>query len=420
MAGPNDRSDGDVAEAVRFQRDLYLYWRAIAALRGVPLTARGFVARPALRRLRVRLAVVDGRSADAEHDLPEGQDLRLFFMRRLAQRLGLLTTAESRLIVSEREKIECFLSYALAERLRICLRVWVAGGWWPDAPDPATTPPRLLTPAPPRLALARRRLLDRLADLSPGENLLAPLVQPTPVRRRARRVSASRRTQESRRDMLATDTESPSIQAALDGPLTWMGMVTPAMPAEPASTLSPAYTVTPAVAALRQDAAAAGLEETPGRVVAQPSFELVAFPPLVAPALLLLDTCAQEDALGQAARYRLTRESFAQAHQWGWSARDIASRLEALTSAPLPANVRVTLRDWERQSERLHLTENATVLTVHAPAVLEALLADPGAAGWIARRLAPTAALLAPAHVAHVRAWLLRHGELPAIAGPQE
>lgn len=411
MAGQGNHADSAMMEAVRFQRDLYLYWRAIAESRGVPLTARGFVARPALRRLRARLASVDGRSASAERDLPEGEDLRLFFIRRLTQRLGLLTTTESRLVVSEREKMERFLGYALAERLRLCLRVWVAGGWWPDTPDPATTPPRLLTPAPPRLALARRRLLDRLADLSHGDELPAPLTQPTVTHRRPRRATPSRRAQEARRDTLTADAESASIQAALDGPLTWMGVVTP--------TPSPAYTVTPAVAALRPDAAAADLAETPGRVVAQPSFELVAFPPFTAPVLLLLNSCAHEVALDQAARYQLTRESFAQARQRGWSAHAIASRLEALTSAPLPANVRVTLTDWERQSERLRLTESATILAVHAPAVLDTLLADRDAAEWVVRRLTPSVALLAPEHGAHVRAWLLRHGELPATVASQ-
>src|SRR5579872_5238357 len=204
-------SDGDesgLAEAVRFQRDLYLYWRAVAESRGLPLTARGFVARPALRRVRARLTAAESHST-SESDLPEGEDVRLLFLRRLAQRLGLLTLTDARLVAAEREKIERFLAYPLVERLRLCLRVWVAGGWWPDIPDPTAPPPRLLAPAPPRLALARRRLTDQLAALSPGERVPAPPDRPTPLAGRARRPSSARRKEHP------PDAEAATVRAAL-------------------------------------------------------------------------------------------------------------------------------------------------------------------------------------------------------------
>jgi hypothetical protein len=47
-------------------------------------------------------------------------------------------------------------------------------------------------------------------------------------------------------------------------------------------------------------------------------------------------------------------------------------------------------------------------------ALLDALLHDRQAAGWVARRLAPGAALIHERHQAEVRAWLLRHDEMPA------
>src|SRR5947209_6155311 len=81
---------------------------------------------------------------------------------------------------------------------------------------------------------------------------------------------------------------------------------------------------------------------------------------------------------------------------------------------PLPDNIRVTLRDWRRQGERIHGIEDAAVLELDDSALLDALLADRAARSWIERRLDATAALIAAGHVAEVRAWLLRHGELPA------
>jgi len=78
--------------------------------------------------------------------------------------------------------------------------------------------------------------------------------------------------------------------------------------------------------------------------------------------------------------------------------------------------VRVTLSDWARHVERVRLTPNVTLLETRAPAVLDALLADRAARGWVERRLTPTAALLVPGSAARVREWLLRRGELPALA----
>lgn len=403
---------GELTESIRFQCDLYLYWRTVAEQRGLPLTTRGFVARPALRRLRARLTAAEGRFA-GESDLPEGEDARLFFLRRLLQRLGLLIAGDSRLLAADREKIERYLAYPLAERLRFCLRVWVAGGWWPDTPDPTAPPPRLLAPAPPRLALARRRLTDQLAAQPPGERLPVPDDRPAPTS------GHSRRTAPARRKQLPPDAGATTQRAALLGPLAWLGIVTLATPPEAAAPASlTTYAVTPSAAALRDESSLPVLPETSGRVVVQPNFEVIAFPPLTAPSLLLLDTCAREIALDATARYQLTRESFIQTRQHGWTAAEVAARLEALTGAPLPSNVRITLADWERQGERLRLTGDITLLDVRDPSLLDALLADRAAAGWIERRLTPTAALLVPEHAARVRAWLLRHGELPSLAGP--
>ncbi|HST87244.1 MAG TPA: hypothetical protein VLJ14_02610, partial [Ktedonobacterales bacterium] len=88
--------DPGLAEAVRFQRDLYLVWRAAAEGTGLPLTSRGYLTRAALRGLRVQLAAADGLSLPANGaDVSETEDVRPHFLRRLSQRLGLLRLAPS-------------------------------------------------------------------------------------------------------------------------------------------------------------------------------------------------------------------------------------------------------------------------------------------------------------------------------------
>ena len=165
-----------------------------------------------------------------------------------------------------------------------------------------------------------------------------------------------------------------------------------------------------------EDDEAAALVEQHGRIVAQADLTLIAYPPLTAPALHTLDSCAERDALDQTARYRLTRAALAAARSCQqWQAADVAARLEVLTGTTLPTNVRVTLGDWERHVERLRLTPDVSILTVEDAALLDALLADRATAAWVERRLAPTVALLAPDALPHARRWLLKRGHLPAV-----
>src|SRR6185437_14520569 len=111
-------------------------------------------------------------------------DPRRYFLRRLLERLGLLRAltesteaagpaetprqAEGRLVAADPTVMARFLAHPLAERLRICVRLWVAGGWWADGKpgDAPSSPHGLHTPAQPRVALARRRLVEGLSPHS--------------------------------------------------------------------------------------------------------------------------------------------------------------------------------------------------------------------------------------------------------------
>src|SRR5258708_8179825 len=75
------------AEAVRFQRDLYLYWQCVGAAGGLALTSKLYVSRPALRRVRARLAAADGALLPTP-DVPEVGDAQLLYLRPLLERLG--------------------------------------------------------------------------------------------------------------------------------------------------------------------------------------------------------------------------------------------------------------------------------------------------------------------------------------------
>lgn len=409
-----------LGEASRLQRDLYLYWASASRADGVALTGRGFVARPALRRLREELAVGEDAAPDATGDEANEADLpRLLFIRRALERLGLLRLGGAgetqRLEAAETRAMARYLARPLAERLRTLTRLWMGGAWWPDRPDPRAGLPGLLMPAAPRVAIARRRLIEELAALAPGEIVPAPRTW-RPARGAIGahgRTSARRRTPSrplTRVPLTAGDEVAP---AALAGPLTWLGAVVWDEAAGEWLAGLPG-------AALREGRGEAEgetpeLAETHGRVVAQSDLSVIAYPPFSAPELLTLDLCASCEALSQTARYRLTREAFADARDFGWDAAEVARRLERLVGAPLSAALRAPLADWERLAGRLRLEQGAALLEVATPETLDALLADRASAGWDVRRLTPTAATIAPEAALRARAWLLRHGLLPAL-----
>jgi hypothetical protein len=428
-----------LTEAIRFQRDLYLYWQEVVTAGGLPLNSRGYLTRAAIRRVARRLAAVDGHALERIEGV-ESEQLRLFYLRRLLERLRLLertqtTPMASILVAAPPSEMGRYLACTLSERLRISARVWIAGGWWPDRQNSQTPPPRLMLPAPPRVALARQRLLDELVyPIQPGEVVrvvAAPALSPS----KPKIDRAGRRHPAIHYPGSGTTAEEETRQDALAGPLLWMGFVEaqedvddvqdrPRIVARVAESAWRTYKSTPAILALHEERegraldladARRALTEVHGRIVIQPNFEIIAFPPLTGPVLAILNACAEEVALERTARFRLTRRAFAIARRRHWNAMSLSQRLESEAGTPLPENVRVTLDDWERQAERLRVTPNIRLLEVRESSLLDALLADRSMASHIRQRITSVTAVVSPEGVADVRAWLLRHGELPAV-----
>ncbi|HEY8325153.1 MAG TPA: helicase-associated domain-containing protein [Ktedonobacterales bacterium] len=417
-----------LAEATRLQRDLYLYWSGVARAGGVGLTGRGYVARPALRRLRDDLATgapTSPAGAPADGDAAEAEQPRLFFIRRALERLGLLRISggagePQRLEAADARAMGRYLARSLAERSQALLRLWVGAGWWPDRLDPRAEAPGLLAPAPPRVAVARRRLLEDIAALDQGAIIPAPGAA-RPIRALASHGRAARRrtpTHPPARSLTSLALVGDEAAAsALAGPLTWLGVVV-------WDDVAGEWRAGLPGAALHGDERGEGhgderdsaaLVETHGRVVAQSDLSIIAYAPFSAPELLTLDLCASREALSQTARYRVTRAAFSGARDFGWDAAEVARRLERLIGAPPPRALRVKLSDWERLASRLRLEDGVTLLETPTPETLDALLADRASAGWGIRRVTPTAAAIAPEAAPRARAWLLRHGCLPAL-----
>lgn len=407
----------ELETAVRFQYDLYRYWRATRGMGMLTPGVRGYLALPTFRKLAVRLSAGAATGIDGETGEPFAP--RMLFLRRLLERLDLLTHGvDHRLRAADPIVMAAYLELPLAERLRQCVRMWVAGGWWPDAPDPRRPLPSLRAPAVPRVAVARRHLLHDLLALPPEARKPVPApplaAHPPPA------AGSFRRTAPVIAHSLTW--EGATERAALLGPLRWLGVVAPDNPDESGtahgdSAPFDACRAAWALDALRSPATDVDLAEPHGRIVIQPNFEIVAYPPHAAPMIFALDCCAEPRGEERAARYALSRGALARARRLGWPSGAVAARLAALADGALPQNVAATLADWDRQADRLALRRRVTLLEAGDAALLDALLRDVQAAAWVVRRIAPHAALIHERHIEAVRGWLLRHGELPALVG---
>ncbi len=412
MPTEDEKAAPDLEEVVTFQRDLYLYWWAARESGELALTSRGFLTRPALRRLRAHWP-------HSRDDRPEANDPRRYYLRRLLERLGLLrvpsepskTSANGGLVAADAQMMARFLAHPLAERLRICMRLWVAGGWWPDG-KPTSVAIGLHTPIQPRIALARRRLIEVLAALEPGSPVEIPGV-PMAEDHTPRIIGAA--TRRKPRDI--ADERNEAMRAALAGPLQWMGLV---VRRDTSGSGERRMVASRGVLALRNEPDDTTVRESPGRIIVQPNLDIVAYQPLTAPTLFTLDSCATRVSLDRVARFRLTRNDVTRAQHNGWSEDDIAQGLETLTESPLPGSVRVRLADWTRAASRIRLTPQVTLLTTSTEALLDTLLADRAGHGWVLRRLGPTLALVQTSEIESLRRWLLARGELPAVESAEQ
>src|SRR5579859_76999 len=102
-------------------RALFLLWSTVRS-KPVGTTQAGWVRKNDARRLGQALGVADKTTSfDAEPDLPY-----LYFVRRLAERLGLLLAGEATLEAAGRDRLRDLLALSWPERTLRLIRTWIA------------------------------------------------------------------------------------------------------------------------------------------------------------------------------------------------------------------------------------------------------------------------------------------------------
>jgi len=421
----------DIGDSARtLQRALYLYWSLTVSMRdGLPLVNNGLLVRSALRHMVEHMPIQGQKDqVRTESDFPF-----LLFIRLLLMKLGLLQERHNVLYAAS---TEAFFSLPLVERVRRCYHLYLDTPLWNEMlylsevnlrPGPAP-----LDPAHEEVVRARQAVVERLRYEQTGiwrdlaafiahTKLYVPyLLFPRQFGPHAERYSYGSNPYSwdfrLRRGWLTHREgwhmiEGGFIRAVVGGPLYWLGLLELDREENPS-----AFRLSPGARLIMSTAPLEIPQETWGRLIVQPNFELVALAPVSEALLVKLDRFADRIRLEHIAQYRLTKSSVTRALPYGLHAQEILEVLEHAAGSEIPQNVHYSLVEWERQARRIELWSNATLLEVDDEALLDALFADGEARTLLRRRLAPRIAEVAPRDLPAVQELLWQRSYLPALS----
>jgi hypothetical protein len=418
-------------------RDVYTLL-TVAAQSPIPLTARGLIAKRALVRLDAQLRVPEDAAAVAtEHELA-----RLPLLRALLEDLGLLVVRAGALMATER--VGAFLSQSAGDRLGQLVRAYRQTARWCElfhVEGLHVESAVAWRGAPEQVIAARQRVLAEVAAV-PAERWIALDELVERLKRRAYELlfqrqwyssssSSSNRYRNPYRDSgnplewifaAAVDeergwdlVEGGLIRVVIGQTLHWLGVVDIGTTGAGGT----AIRVTPDGARLLRDQPLLPIASAP-HVVVQPNIQIFAFEPTDESILFALDQLADRVRAEQVVEYQLSRDSVYRAQRSGLDAAAIVAFLERVSTVPLPQNVRRSLEEWGALHERVIVHRGVPLLhAVDAP-TLDALYADSRVAPLLGRRVASTAALVAPEHLAALHQRLLDGDRLPALSEGSE
>ncbi len=428
------------------QRDLYLYWSCVRES-SLALTQTQWLRKHDLRSVNAVLLL----RSDLRTSMGERDARRLFFLRRLLQGLDLITAQRSQLTALETGP---FLGLEPLERVKRCFELWHKGRIWNEMyaingvrMHSADSPLNL---APPGVVAARATVLRHLAEL-PGEgwvrsetllkrlrNLDYEFLIPRPRRVREDTTSLAYRFQLNPylhnaygwtfEDLYGEEAgwnrvETGFVLNVLREGLFWLGLVDLGYDSEAAAGESfsepppriAAYRLTDMGRWLLLDAPPPVVTTDAGRVIVQPTFDVLALDPVSDVVLAALDQFCERLSAERAVHYRLTRQSVYRGSKRGWPVPRIVQFLTKTSSTPLPQNIARDLAEWETALDRIVIRQQAVVLEARSPELIEHSLAGMRLASAIASRPDPRLVVFRRGvHADDVQQVLIEQGQLPS------
>jgi hypothetical protein len=154
-----------------------------------------------------------------------------------------------------------------------------------------------------------------------------------------------------------------------------------------------------------------------GRLVVQPSFQLMAIGPVSLALLAQLDLFAEREQVDRGAfAYRLTKESVYRAQKLGMGVADVRSILEQHSDTDVPQNVRRSLDEWAAHHERIVFRTGVSLLQAADADLMAELSGSPHTSRYIARAITPEIALLKKSRQRQLISALVGQGLLPAVS----
>lgn len=257
---------------------------------------------------------------------------------------------------------------------------------------------------------ANKALHRLLIELPPGVWIELPSFLQR-VRLRVPDLLRSRLEQVKRPDKEWRDFEDRYVTQMLRGPLAWLAVCDVAV--DKVGQIH-AFRMSAETQALLKTEQPAEVPQ-PGLIVVQPTFQIIALPPLSFDRLRQMVAFADLVKIGEAPEFKLTRASLYRAAQRELSLETIVELLQGWSKTPLPANVQREMNEWVGRHARIILRHSGPLLQTDET-LLDELLADPALAPFFARRLAPTVAELTGGlrfSASQLREILLARGQLP-------
>ncbi|MGQ9684189.1 MAG: helicase-associated domain-containing protein [Anaerolineae bacterium] len=406
-------------------RDLYLYWSCVRRT-PIALNRNGSVPKRTLKALSDQLLVPDHAIAQAQG---EEDTERLLLLRRLLEELKLLRSKGNQLGNGLRKLTEAdsFWNLPRHQQLLTCLDAWMHLAWYGDLGPEA----RRLGADLRRARAALRAVLQQMGR--PGRWLsVSELAERLRLDdagfmfRERQHIEFSRSEwyhgyahgySGTRLDILRAMevAEDDFLLRNLRGVLHALGVVDLGYDGERLL----AWRLTELGAHVLEGTAPAGKPGTShdGRVIVQPSFQILALGPVSLGLLARLDSFAERVRADAAAfEYRLTRESVYRAQEEGIDSSAIVRDLEDMSSVGLPQNVRRSLEEWDVAHRRITIRRRVSLLQAATPELLTELQTDEATSPLLARTVAPDVSLVATGADAALIAALLERGILPAVA----
>jgi hypothetical protein len=407
-------------------RDLYLYWDFVRR-NPVPIIKSGYVSKRALRAINQQLLVPDPALNGAGG---EKETKRLLLLRRLLQGLKLVQATWDELgLACGALEIPEFWDLPQERQLAACVAAWRQLGELHELEEDASA-------CEPTYAKARDLLLRTLQARSAGAWVeLAELVDamvaadPNCLFSEYSRISNSRSSWYQSRGSAQFYGPPRSlrqkldhyhvqfVQACLTGFLFQAGAVELGYEGE---RLVAARLSDLGRALLSPEQATQSQAPAPeaGRVVVQPSFQILAMGPVSLGVLARLDLFASRESVDRGAfQYRLSRESLYRGQQLGVNVGDVVRLLEATSGQELPQNVRRSLEEWAAHHERIVFRSGVTLVQTATPELLAELMAQPETAPYLARSVTPQVALAPGSAWEPLVDALVQRGLFPAVSG---